>query len=284
MISLLVRLIAIAGFAFAGWLALSALGGGPASAAEPGTPHKSATADRPDSWDLLSSRVEKIGDRPLKDLGARPGETPAGSWESGDRPDRLLRTWQDDVGDLTGNVRDLEDDPVRYLQKRRHEVFDRKDRAVHGLQGLTDAAGVPRVKLADVRHAPIVRDVVKPDSAPDAVRPEHGHAKQASGHLATERPGDHAAPSRDASTGKAESGRDTRDCTGCQGGERHGPLLPADQDEPWSGSSGGHQLAPVAELRSVRSPAAPPAIGPGTFHRTALTDVSAPGGPSVVPD
>ncbi|TDB83349.1 hypothetical protein E1264_28745 [Actinomadura sp. KC216] len=271
-------------------MALSALGG-PASAAEPDAPHNStatASADRPGSWDALSSRVQKIGDRPLKDLGPRPGETPAGSWESGDRPDRVLRTWQDDVGDLGGNVREIEDDPVRYLQKRRHEVFDRKDRAVHELQELTDAAGVPRVRLSDVRRAPIVRDladgVVKQNPVPDVEWAEHGHANAAPGHVATERPGSGTTFVPDAPADEAATGRDAGDCAGCRGGERRGPLLPADQDEPWNGSSGGHQLAPVAELRSVRSPAVPPGVEPGGFHRTALTDVSAPGGPSVVPD
>ncbi|TDD27451.1 hypothetical protein E1287_34565 [Actinomadura sp. KC06] len=296
MIPVLVRLIAIAGFAFAGWMALSALGG-PASAAQPNAPHKTAATDaHPDSWDGLSSRVQEIGDRPLKGLGSRPGEVPDGTWESGDRPDRVLRTWRDDdFADLRGPVQEIEDDPVRYLQKRRHEVFDRKDRAVRKLRDLTDRAGVPRVRIPDVRRAPIVSDLADGvaksnpvlDGAPqpqDAERPEHGRTAEASsGEAAAARPGGHGAAGLPYTSVEETGGRDAGHCAGCQG-ERRAPLPPADQDEPWSGSSSGHQLAPVAALRNGRSPAVPPGVEPSAFHRTALTDVSAPGGPSVVPD
>ncbi|MFI0366468.1 hypothetical protein ACH35V_01230 [Actinomadura sp. 1N219] len=282
-------------------MALSALGG-PASAAQPSAASAStasgegaATADHRDSWDGLSSRVQEIGDRPLKGLGSRPGEVPDGAWESGDRPDRILRTWRDDdFADLRGPVQEIEDDPVRYLQKRRHEVFDRKDRAVRKVRDLTDAAGVPRVRIPDVRRAPIVRDLaggvakstpvldgaLKPQ---DAERPEHGRAKAASGEAASARPGGHGAAGVPDTSADETGDRDAGHCAGCQG-ERHAPLPPVEQDEPWSGSSSGHQLAPVAELRNGRSPAVPPGVEPSTFHRTALTDVSAPGGPSVVPD
>ncbi|TMR01747.1 hypothetical protein ETD83_14015 [Actinomadura soli] len=303
MIPLLVRLIAIAGFAIAGWMALSALGG-PASAAQPSAPHENAAsaprggggliADRPGSWDDLSSRVQEVGDHPLKGLGSQPGVLPDGSLESGDRPDRVLRTWRDDVAGLRGPVREIEDDPVRYLQKRRHALFDRKDRAVRQLRDLTDAAGVPRVRIPDVRRAPIVSDLAAGvaksnptlDGAlrpPNAERPEHGRTKAASDEVAAARPGGHGAATAPKASADEPGDRDAGHCAGCQG-ERRGPLAPADQDEPWTGSSAGHQLAPVAELRSVRSPAIPPGVEPSTFHRTALTDVSAPGGPSVVPD
>ena len=61
-------------------------------------------------------------------------------------------------------------------------------------------------------------------------------------------------------------------------------MLPSGQDNPRGASSGGHTFAPVADLQSRRYPAAPTAVETGTFHRTALADVAAPGGPSVVPD
>ncbi|WP_255277627.1 hypothetical protein [Actinomadura madurae] len=41
---------------------------------------------------------------------------------------------------------------------------------------------------------------------------------------------------------------------------------------------------PFADLLTRQYPAAPSAADAGTFHRTALSDVAAPGGPSVVPD
>ncbi|MFI0482567.1 hypothetical protein [Actinomadura sp. 9N215] len=304
-IPVLVRIIAIAGFAFAGWIALSALGG-PASAASPTTPTDNAApapsapqgapADKVESWDGLSGRVQEVGDRPLEEFGTRSGDTPGdvsdGAWEAGDRPDRVVGTWRHDLPELRGSVQEIGDDPVRYLQERRHDVFDRKDRAVHELRDLADAAGVPRVRIPDVRRTPIVgglaagvvdsRPVLDGGVQPPVQeRPEHGRAEYASEEAAAARPGP-GVTVPEALAGDAGD-RDAGHCAGCQR-HRHGPLLPVDQDEPWSGSAGGHQLAPVAELRSGRYPAVPPGVDPSTFHRTALTDVSAPRGPSVVPD
>ncbi len=74
------------------------------------------------------------------------------------------------------------------------------------------------------------------------------------------------------------------DCSGCHRAPGHSPVLPPVQDGPQGGSTGGHLFPPVADLASRRSPAAPAVVDAGTFRRTALTDVAAPGGPSVVPD
>ncbi|WUH98934.1 hypothetical protein OHR68_36390 [Spirillospora sp. NBC_00431] len=302
----LVRLIVIAGFAIAGWLALSA-SGGPASAAQPGAETASSDSARSPlgEGDDLVRRVQpwRAGDRPVSEPGSRPadmpsvdvpsGDVPDGVGEAGDAPDRVLRDGVPDLPDLRGPVREIEDDPVRYLQKRRHDVFDRKDRAVRELRELADQAGVPRVRVPDVRRTPVVGGLAAgvaeshsalDDALPsrdDQERPSREREKTASEDTATARPG-LGAVTLDALTGEA-GGRDTGGCAGCQN-ERHAPPLPVEQDEPWSGSTGGHQLAPVAELRSGRHAAVPPGLDPSTFHRTALTDVSAPGGPSVVPD
>ncbi|MEV4008798.1 hypothetical protein, partial [Actinomadura sp. NPDC049753] len=57
------------------------------------------------------------------------------------------------------------------------------------------------------------------------------------------------------------------------------------QDAPrGGGSAGGHPFAPFADLLDRQYPAAPSGADPGTIRRTALRDVAAPGGPSVVPD
>ncbi|MGH3242420.1 MAG: hypothetical protein ACRDNL_18735 [Spirillospora sp.] len=277
-IPVLVRLVVIAGFAFAGWLALSASGdpasAAPQPAAQPSAPagNGASTHERSEPASLDSAGRSLVG--------------------SAD-PDLILGNDLPDLPDLRGPVREIGDDPVGYLHDRRHDVFDRKDRAVNGLRDLADRAGVPRVRVPDVRRTPIVSGLAAGvvDSRPalddglvppDGQRPSHGRDEAASKNVATARQGLGAITSSDARAG-GTGGRDTGGCAGCEN-ERHGPLAPVDQDEPWSGSAGGHQLAPVAELRSGGLPAVPPGVDPSTFHRTALTDVSAPGGPSVVPD
>jgi hypothetical protein len=76
-------------------------------------------------------------------------------------------------------------------------------------------------------------------------------------------------------------------CSRCHGDHRapaHAPAQPGQDAPQGGGSAGGHPLTPVADLPDRRYPAAPAAADAGTFRRTALTDVAAPGGPSVVPD
>ncbi|MFG2087515.1 hypothetical protein [Spirillospora sp. NPDC048824] len=277
--------MAIAGFAFAGWLALSALSESASASAAQRPTHPDSTI-RTGFWehDLrdVPGRVREIGDRPLRH---------AGSWEG-------------DLRDVPDRVQEIGDHPVRFLQARRHDVFERKDRTVRQVRELADAAGVPRVRLPRVRQdAPLVeglvhdiagsRPVLDKGLLPDAGEQpaaedeaQAGNEAQADDEAAAPGSGTaarsgHSPPTPDAFAGDRKPGH----CRGCQGnGHLPGPVLPSGQDNPRSGGNGGHPFSPVADLRGGRYPAAPSAVESGTFHRTALTDLSAPGGPSVVPD
>ncbi|MFB4308262.1 hypothetical protein [Actinomadura sp. GTD37] len=253
----LLRLAAVAGFVFAGWLALSALSD-PAFAAERPAPHP--------------AQADATGPSTLRHFTAGPGVRRA----------------------MTDAVREAGDDPVRYVRSRRHDLFHDKDQAVRQVRELADRAGVPHVRIPDVRRErPVIRDLVHRATDP---RP----AQRPAAHQRPEEHGDAGAPGRAASEDEVSAARRTDaaagtsagtkadDCPRCGGGHRapaHSPAVPG-QDAPQGGggSTGGHPLTPVADLPSRRSPAAPPAVYASTFPRTALTDVAAPGGPSVVPD
>ncbi|TDE27138.1 hypothetical protein [Actinomadura sp. 6K520] len=293
----LVRVIAIAGFAVAGWLAMAALTDS-ASAAESGprvpvlgdgTVRKAAPA-----FDELA-RAE-AGVRPM--LGGVPGQVR----EQGGRRLRSLGAWEGEVSGVPGRLRDFRDDPVRFLKERRHEVFADKDRTVRQVRELADAAGVPRVEIARVEIAGVrpgaslgselvhgVTDVRPglPADEPQAEQIPGSPASDETHARGEEPPGGTGSVSADRSSlaGAATADEAPDHCTGCRG-DRHpaDPALPSGQDNPRGAGSGGHPFTPVADLLKGRHPAAPPAARPGTFHRTALTDVAAPGGPSVVPD
>ncbi|MFC4054221.1 hypothetical protein ACFOY4_31390 [Actinomadura syzygii] len=204
------------------------------------------------------------------------------------------------------NVQEIGAHPIEYLLAWGRDAFDAKDRAVRHLRRLVAAAGLPELGILDVRHAPIVNGlaagVANPhpvldgrllppahertnggDDTIDADAVTHEHAERA-------RAGDTAArAAHGAATGARSGARPDRRAGGCArhhdcGGGGHAPVPAPGPEDPGNAPSGGHPLIPVADLRSARYPAAPPAVDPSTFHRTALTDVSAPGGPSVVPD
>ncbi|MEU8803315.1 hypothetical protein [Spirillospora sp. NPDC048819] len=285
LVPVLVRLIAIAGFAFAGWLALSALNQSASAAQQPAHPGNASWTAVPEPHapeskgldaSLVPERVREVGNRPLRQVGSPEG----------------------DLRDVRERVREIGDHPVRFLQARRHEVFERKDRTVRQVRELADAAGVPRVRLPRVRpDAPIVEGLVhdvaglrpvmdeglpsgaqeEPPAAEDTAQVDDGAASG----VGTAAGSGHSSPMPEAFAKDQKPGH----CQGCRGdGHVPGPALPSAQDNPRSGGNGGHPFSPVADLHGGRYPAAPPAVELGTFRRAALTDVSAPGGPSVVPD
>lgn len=293
LVLVLARVIAVAGFAVAGWVALAALTGS-ASADEPPARVDGAASlptAVPASGGLpvdagLSGAVTAVPDG-LRDAGSGVGD--AGAL-------RPAAGWRPDVAALTNPVREVGHDPVRYLQTRGQDLVDRKDLAVRHVRGLADAAGVPNPRIADVpEDAPLVQGLVPdaPETQPvladaqppaEAAEPQDADAETDRGARAS---GDAAAPAHQcAPHGCTAAHTPHKHCADCFDDPADpAPALPSGQDNPRSGGSGGgHTFTPVADLQSARYPAAPLAAGHGTFHRTALTDVSAPGGPAVVPD
>ncbi|TMR26044.1 hypothetical protein [Actinomadura geliboluensis] len=254
----LLRLAAIAGLAFAGWIALSALSGA-AEAAEP--PARQAAV-----------RADDAGYATVRHVTSRPG------WRA-----------------MAEDVREAGDHPMRYVGARRHDLFDDKDKVVRQVRELADEAGVPRLRVPDMRQRRPVKEFVhrvtdrRPAPRPAADEPVRSVAqpdgRTASPHAAARK----AAPRTAGYTAApgASSYRAADGCMGCrtdQEAPAHAPVAPAPDAPSGGGSTSGHPLIPVADLPNRRTPAAPPAVDASTFHRTALTDVAAPGGPSVVPD
>jgi hypothetical protein len=241
----LLRLAAIAGFAFAGWIALSALNDS-AFAAE------------------------------------RPPQHAAQAGDQGSATLRHFTGWRT----MTDDVREIGDHPMRYVRSRQRDLFDDKDRALRQVRGVADAAGLPRVRVPDVRSERPVLDgrvhrvtdarsfhrpaaVERPEKRDDQARQQVAEDPvSAVPHVASTVVGDQPAG----------------DCSDCHRAPAHAPVLPPVQDGPQGGSAGGPLFPPVADLSGRRSPAAPAVVDAGGFGRTALTDVAAPGGPSVVPD
>jgi hypothetical protein len=258
LVPVLLRLLAVAGFAFAGWVALSALADSAFAAERP--PQAVQAGDR--------------GPATLRHLTSRPAR----------------RTMADDVREIGG-------DPMRYVRSRQHDLFGDKDRAVSRVRELADAAGVPHVRVPHVRvpdvrsERPILRGLVqRVTEAPSEGRPaaaEPAEAPDGKTSAAHDRDDAVPAPRPAAGAAKAAAERKPAGCARCAGDHRapaHAPVLPPVQDGPHGGSAGGHPFPPVGDLPGGRAAAAPPAVDAGTFQRTALTDVAAPGGPSVVPD
>ncbi|NDU76177.1 hypothetical protein GWI34_26635, partial [Actinomadura sp. DSM 109109] len=204
--------------------------------------------------------------------------------------------------DVSGGVREIGEHPVRYLRARQQDLLDGKDRAVGQVRAVAGEAGVPGMGVADLLQGrpvigglvhrvtdqpPLLDDGVTPDvpQGPEA-RHDDGRPRDEAATTAKAR-ARHAAVRLPATVGGPA--RESADpCSGCRGADRApspGPALPSGQDAPrGGGSAGGHPFAPFADLLHGGHPAAPSAADPGTFRRTALRDVAAPGGPSVVPD
>jgi len=288
----LLRVIVIAGFAVAGWIALAALNQS-ASADEP--------AARPDDIVQKHGIVQKsaFAFHGLASGGAREdgASEKTGASDKTGGPLRSGAALEPRVSLVPDRLRELGDDPVGYLQTQSHEVLDRKERAVRQMGELADAAGVPSVRITGVRpDIPIagglVHDIVNDQPVLSSQEPqvqaderpaadETDRSDEAAGEIAGPAGADRSFAAQAASGGDAAS----YGCADCRVDlDAPGSVPPSGQDNPRGASSGGHLFAPVADLQSTRYPAAPTAVETGTFHRTALTDVSAPGGPSVVPD
>ncbi|MGW3768280.1 hypothetical protein [Actinomadura verrucosospora] len=342
LLSVLVRLVAVAGFAFAGWLTLSALTHSAFAAERAARP-----AAAPDDHGLLDQtpRVANLdGAAAIRHLTAdhdpqaRKGQAgqarhegqarhngghaahggqarQGGLVRGGGQGASLSEAVSDSApgvgrgsglgsvsGAVPGGVREIGEHPVRYLRARQQDVLDGKDRAVSQVRDVADEAGVPGVRVSDLlQERPVIGGLVHrvtdqqpllEDGAPAGAQQEPKVQR------GVDRARDEAAPAaashaRPAAVPVAASAGEpahesAEPCRGCRGDHRTpspGPALPSGQDAPrGGGSAGGHPFAPFADLLNRQYPAVPSAADPGTFRRTALRDVAAPGGPSVVPD
>ncbi|GAA2280374.1 hypothetical protein GCM10010402_41470 [Actinomadura luteofluorescens] len=331
------RLVAVAGFVFAGWLTLSALTHSAFAAERNAHPAAGPNAARNDG-DLLGQtpRVANL------DAGAelhhlttthnhrstpKPHHNSQATHKAGQarhdgqvrqsgqvRHDGQVRQGgrlESSVGDALGagavpgavsGVREIGDQPVRYLRARQQDVLDGKDRAVRQVRDVADEAGVPGVGVPDLLQGrPVIGGLVHrvteqqallndgatpgvpqgPTAQRDVVR-----VRDEAAPVARTRARSAAMPFTAVAVG-APAHENVTPCPGC-GDDRApspGPALPSGQDGPrGGGSAGGHPFAPIADLLNRQYPAAPSGADPGTFRRTALRDVAAPGGPSVVPD
>ena len=258
LVPVLLRIAAIAGFAFAGWLAFSALS------------DSAYAAEQPPS----AAQADGTGSATLGHFTSGP------AWRT-----------------MSNDVREVGEQPMRYVRSRQHDLFTDKDRAVGHVRELADDAGVPRVRVPDLRtERPVLGGLVHRVTDPRPV-PEPAAQEQ------SPRQDDAGAPQHAESRGEASAARPmavqtavqaaapadqkAKDCQRCRGDHRapaHGPAAPGQDVPQGGGSAGGHPLVPVADLPGRRTPAAPPAVAASSFARTALTDLAAPGGPSVVPD
>ncbi|GGV17601.1 hypothetical protein GCM10010182_43580 [Actinomadura cremea] len=302
------RLLAVAGFALAGWIALAALND--AAMADDGTSRSGAPRD-------LAGTPRDVVGRPFAPSGP---SAPAGRSESGPavrnepglatlRHFGLQRDWSPRATAevVTGDVRDVRERPVDYLRERGRDVASDKDAAVSAVRGLGDAAGVPHMRVRDTDpDRPILGTLVGKvsDTAPLPLPQPAGDAPAAqqdgaaSGETGpSEKPthtekavfvGDgKAVPAQFAGAVDADDLPDPAGCATCRGGQ--GPLdappaLPG-QDNPRNGSaSGGHPFTHFADLATAVDPAALPGMDLRAFRRTSLTDIAAPGRPAVVPD
>ncbi|MFD0539622.1 hypothetical protein ACFQY7_43570 [Actinomadura luteofluorescens] len=215
------------------------------------------------------------------------------------------------VGDALGagavpgavsGVREIGDQPVRYLRARQQDVLDGKDRAVRQVRDVADEAGVPGVGVPDLLQGrPVIGGLVHrvteqqsllndgaTPGVPQGPTAQRGvdRVRDEAAPVASPRARSAAMPFTAVAVG-APAHENVTPCPGC-GDDRApspGPALPSGQDGPrGGGSAGGHPFAPIADLLNRQYPAAPSGADPGTFRRTALRDVAAPGGPSVVPD
>ncbi|MGI5324149.1 hypothetical protein [Actinomadura nitritigenes] len=313
----LVRVAVIAGFAFAGWIALSSLNQSAYAARNGGTETGTAgngTAGNGTAGNGTAGRESERATEwnPVRDaVGGASGLDGLSTLRhfrfAGGRPTAGT------PGAVTGDVREAGRRPVAYLHERGRDaaadgghvvrkVGGTVDRTVDRTVATTaDAAGVAHLRLPDVRPddhgvGRLVPGVATPHNAVHgAARPGADASSRPDGAAHAKEHG--AARTRIATAPKkaghatagAPSGahRSGGHCRMCGDGQRlpGAPATPSGQDgNPRSGApSGGHPFGPFY-LGSAQRPQAPRALDPGAFHRTALTDKAAPGRPSVVPD
>ncbi|RSN45399.1 hypothetical protein [Actinomadura sp. WAC 06369] len=292
------RLLAVAGFAFAGWLALAALND--AAMADDGTPRSGAPRD-------LAGPLA-VPDGPGRSAG--PAAGPAARPEPGLatlRHFKVQRDWspRETAEVVADDVHEVGERPVGYLRDRGSDLARDKDTAVRAVRDLGTAAGVPDVRLRGDANTgrPVLTGLVR--GVADTVPAPAGDASAAPGPAA-EGPEPEAAgqpafagepvhvgdgkvvPAPFADAVKADDLPEPDGCTACRGG--HGPadtppVLPGQDGNQRGGSApGGHPFAPFADLAAAVDPAAPLGMDLRAFRRTSLTDIAAPGGPAVVPD
>ncbi|MFD0905472.1 hypothetical protein [Actinomadura sediminis] len=291
------RLLAVAGFALAGWIALAALND--TAMADDGTSRSGAPRD------LTGPAVQ---DGP----GAGFGSGPAAHHEPGLatlRHFKLQRDWspRETAEVVADDVDEVRERPVGYLRDRGRDVARDKDAAVRAVRQFGDAAGVPDVRVRDggTTGGPSLTEIVRgvTDAAPLPRPAGHAPAAGAQDGAEHDEPG---APKKSAHTTKAVHVGDGKavpapfagavdaddlpehgGCGGCRGGHAPAdtPVLPGQDGNQRSGSAqGGHPFAPFADLATAVDPAAPLGMDLRAFRRTSLTDIAAPGRPAVVPD
>ncbi|MWA07129.1 hypothetical protein F8568_043695 [Actinomadura sp. LD22] len=298
----LARVAVIAGFAFAGWIALSSLNQS-AYAAQKGGDTKTASTGTAGGGAQRDARWNSVRDTASDSAGLDRLATLRHFRLEGGRPTAGT------PGAVAGDVRAAGARPVAYLDGRYRdaaadgghvvrEVGGTVDRTVTGAAG---AAGVPHLGLPGVSTdggvGGFVHGVAGPPTAahgaPGATADASPHddgAGHAKAHdTAGARPAAAHAQARYA-TGKAPSGAHRSGGHRRTCGDAHrvpcAPGMPSQQDgDSRSGApSGGHPFGPFADLGAAQHPGAARALDSGAFHRTALTDKAAPGRPSVVPD
>ncbi|HEU5031043.1 MAG TPA: hypothetical protein VFV01_39440 [Spirillospora sp.] len=309
----LARVAVIAGFAFAGWIALSSLnqsayaaqngaadtgtaGNGAAGNGAAGNGAAGGGAERAARWnpvrDAAGDSAGLAGLSTLRHFRFEGGRPTAGT-----------------PGAVAGDVRDVGRRPVTYLGERGRDAAADGGHVVRRVGGTVDrtvtrtadAAGVADLRIPGVRTGGGVGRLVHgmtgprtaahgaPRPAADASSRQDGaaHAKAhgaAHAHVAAA----HAKARHAAAKAPSGAHRSGGRCRMCGDGHHvpGAPGMPSEQDgNSRSGPpSGGHPFGPVADLGAAQYPGAPRAVDPGAFHRTALTDKAAPGRPSVVPD
>jgi hypothetical protein len=283
----LVRVAAIAGFAVAGWIALSSM-------------NQSAYAAQRDDADNGTGRAVQWN--PVKDPVGTDGLSTLRHFRfEGGRPSS--RT----PGAVADDVQQVGRHPVSYLGERGHDaVHDGRhvvrtvDDTVHDtVKKTADATGVPHLRLPGVRPGSngvgrLIHGVAAPRPAsphggpmPKAHAPSRHDIAARGKTIARTQASRKAVRHADATASSGEH-RTGGHCRMCGDGHRlpDTPVMPSDQDNnSRSGPpSGGHPFGPIADLGTALRPAAPPALASGAFHRTAPTGKAAPRRPSVVPD
>ncbi|MEV5826015.1 hypothetical protein AB0L25_10600 [Spirillospora sp. NPDC052242] len=316
------RLVAVAGFALAGWIVLAALND--AAMADDGTPRSAAPHDL--AGPLAGPAGPAVQDgparpsRPINGPHAGPADGPASGPAAGPaaryepglatlRHFKLQRDWspRETAEVVADDVDEVRERPVGYLAERGRDIVRDKNAAVRAVRELGDAAGVPQVRVRDGGETgrptltEIVRGVTDPAAPPRPAGDAPAAAQDGAEH------DEQGEPEKPAYTGKAVHVGDGKavpaqfagavdaddlpepgGCAGCRGG--HGPadtppVLPGQDGNPRGGSApGGHPFAPFADLATAVDPAAPLGMDLRAFRRTSLTDIAAPGRPAVVPD
>ncbi|MBE1531760.1 hypothetical protein [Actinomadura algeriensis] len=291
------RLLAIAGLALAGWIALATLNA--AAMADDGTSRSGAPHDHADSSGPSGASARNESSlATLRHLKMQWNWSPRKTAEV-----------------VTGDVREVGERPVGYLRERGRDVARDKDTAVRTLRELGDATGVRGARdrggdpgrpiltklvrgVTDTSPVPLPKgvapvtaapdDTVQGDTAPEGPDGTDGPAKPAKSDTGVHVGDGKIVPAQFAGAVDPDDLPDRDTCAKCRGG--HGPLdtppaLPGGQDHPRGGSSsGGLPFGPLADLATAVDPAAPLGMDLRAFRRTSLTDIAAPGRPAVVPD